>query len=420
MTTLLVISPDYASHYGPLAVIARAVQHSGRRVVIATGHSLRSRVEAEGFEWRELNLAASSNSGIVDIDPSIKRFLAATKKGALDTIRYQAMQRQIDLMWEPEQVVCAITSLYRDIAPDEVLVDHVSFASTLAMYAIAESFITLVPGHPSQLPLGDERYGIPAQWPACLRPDPEELSEVEKLADTVSAAFTDRWNSVLASVAPERPLIENAFTVHGRRVLYNSVSSYHHPLRSVDLPADHRFVGPLVREEVLPESLTPWCLKKDDRPQIYVALGTFLSHRSDVLIRIAQALREINVRAAIAIGSMQKDQLGSVPDDWIIARELPQVAMLKYSDLAIHHGGNNSVQECLGVGVRQLVLPFSTDQFANAADLERTEVATILDPNEMNTGQVVEAVLTLLDMPLRNRQTPISNDSVIQALFDNV
>jgi hypothetical protein len=160
--TLLVISPDYASHYGPLSVIAKAAQYDRRRVVIATGHSLRPRVETEGFEWRELNLAASSNSGVVVKDPSIERFLAATRKGALDTIQYQALQRQVDLLWKPEQVVAAIAALHREIAPDEVLVDHVSFGSTLAMYALGESFITLVPGHPSQLPVGQERYGIPA------------------------------------------------------------------------------------------------------------------------------------------------------------------------------------------------------------------------------------------------------------------
>jgi len=134
--TLLVISPDYASHYGPLAVIARAAQQDGQRVLIATGHSLRSRVEAEGFEWRELHLAASSNSGVVDKDPSIERFLAATQKGALETISYQAKQRQVDLLWNPEQVVKAIAVLYKDLNPDEVLVDHVSFGSTLGMYAL--------------------------------------------------------------------------------------------------------------------------------------------------------------------------------------------------------------------------------------------------------------------------------------------
>ena len=416
--TLLVISPDYASHYGPLAVLARAAQQDGRRVVVATGHSLRPRVEAEGFEWRELNLAATSNSGVVAKDPSIERFLAATRSGALDTIRYQAMQRQIDLLWKPEQVVRSIASLHRDLDPDEVLVDHVSFGSTLAMYALGESFITLVPGHPSQLPVGHERYGIPAEWPVCLRPDPEHLSDVERLADTVTAAFTDRWNTSLESVAPERPPVEDAFRVHGRRVLYNSVSSYHSAVRSAALTSDHRFVGPLVREEALPENLASWCNKNDNRPQVYVALGTFLSHRVDVLTRIAEALRKVGARAAVAIGSMPIHQLGPVPEDWIVARELPQVAMLRHAGLAIHHGGNNSVQECLGVGVRQLVLPFSTDQFANAADLERVGVASVLAPNEMSTAQLTEAIVARLDAPLPNVQPRMTKACIIDALFE--
>jgi zeaxanthin glucosyltransferase len=416
--TLLVISPDYASHYVPLAVIARAAQQDDRRVVVATGHSLRSRVEAEGFEWRELNLAATSNSGVVAKNPSIERFLAATRRGALDTIRYQAMQRQIDLLWKPEQVVHAITALHRALEPDEVLVDHVSFGSTLAMYALGGSFMTLVPGHPSQLPVGDERYGIPAEWPACLRPDPEQLSDVERLADTVTAAFTDRWNTALAIVAPDRPPVEDAFRVHGRRVLYNSVSSYHSPLRSVALTSDHRFVGPLVREEALPQNMTSWRHQKDDRPHVYVALGTFLSHRIDVLARIAEALRKVGARAAIAVGSMPKNELGPVPHDWVVARELPQVAMLQYADLAIHHGGNNSVQECLGAGVRQLVLPFSTDQFANAADLERVGVASVLAPNEMSTAELTAAILDRLDAPLPNPQAPMTKAGITEALFE--
>lgn len=416
--TLLVISPDYVSHYGPLAVLARAAKQDGRRVVIATGHGLRSRVKAEGFEWRELNLAATSNSGVVTKDPSIERFLEATRGGALETIRYQAMQRQIDLLWQPEQVVGSITSLYKDLDPDEVLVDHVSFGSTLAMYALGESFMTLVPGHPSQLPVGNERYGIPAVWPGCLRPDPEKLREVKHLADTVTAAFTDRWNTALASVAPERVPVEDAFRVHGRRVLYNSVSSYHSSFRSAEVNSDHRFVGPLLREETLPQELSAWRHPKDNRPQIYVALGTFLSHRVDVLKLVGDALRHVGARAAMAIGSMPIEDLGPLPDDWVVARELPQVAMLPWADLAIHHGGNNSVQECLGAGVRQLVLPFSTDQFANAADLERAGRASILAPNETSSRELAEVILARLDTVSPNLQPPMTHACIIDALFE--
>jgi zeaxanthin glucosyltransferase len=415
---LLVISPDYASHYGPLAVVAHAAQQEGHHVVIATGHSLRPRVEAEGFEWRELNLAASSNSGVVDKDASIERFLAATRKGALQTIKYQAMQRQADLLWQPEQVMRDIAALYKNLQPDEVLVDHVSFGSTLGMYALGESFVTLVPGHPSQLPLGDERYGIPAEWPACLTPDPKKLVEVEQLADQVTTAFTDRWNSALAAVAPGRAPIKDAFRVHGRRVLYNSVADYQSPLRAEKLVLEHRFVGPLVREEALPDNLSGWRDKTDNRPKVYVALGTFLSHREDVLISIAEALRELGVQAAIAIGSMSKQRLGTIPEDWIVERELPQVAMLHYADLAIHHGGNNSVQESLGAGVRHLVLPFSTDQFANAADLERAGVAVTLNPNTMSVSELTKAIAASIDAPVPTAQATMTKTAINKTLFE--
>ncbi|MDE0874976.1 MAG: glycosyltransferase, partial [Acidimicrobiales bacterium] len=245
-----------------------------------------------------------------------------------------------------------------------------------------------------------------------------ELRDVEQLADSVTAAFTERWNSVLAMLAPERPSVEDAFRVHGHRVLYNSVSSLHSAVRSLDLNSDHRFVGPLVREETLPENMDSWRDQKDNRPRIYVALGTFLSHRVDVLICIAEALREIGARAAMAVGSMSERDLGPVPDDWIVSRELPQVAMLRYADLAIHHGGNNSVQECLGAGARQLVLPFSTDQFANAADLERAGVASVLPPNEMSTTELVEAILSRLDTVKPKPESRMTKDSVIEALFE--
>ena len=60
---LLVISPAYASHYGPLAVLAGAARRSGHRVVVATGPELRRQVTADGFHHRELRLGRGSNDG---------------------------------------------------------------------------------------------------------------------------------------------------------------------------------------------------------------------------------------------------------------------------------------------------------------------------------------------------------------------
>ena len=395
---LLVISPEYASHYGPLAVLAGAAAADGAHVVVATGPGLRDRVEADGFEWRHLRLGASSNTGLVTDNPAIRAFIDATRDGPLATIRLQALDRERDLLWNPERVAIHIAGLCADLNPDDVLVDHVSFGSTLAMHATGRPFVTLVPGHPSQLPVGAERYGIPARWPTCMTPDADDLADVEHLVDRVTEAFTRRWNVALAGLAPRLRPTDDAFRVHGRRVLYNSVAAVRAPERDVLLPAAHRFVGPLVRAEALPVELRSWAEPVNGRAQVVVALGTFLSMRSDVLVRLAAALRTLPVRAAIASGATSADDLGPVPEDWVVAPVLPQVAMLRSADLAIHHGGNNSVQECLAAGVRQLILPMSTDQFANAADLERAGVAVAASPNG-TTAALVTAIATALGGP---------------------
>lgn len=416
--TVLVLSPDYASHYGPLAVLARSAKLSGRRVVVATGPGLRARVEADGFEWMTLQLGAGSNDGVVTETSTIGRFIAATSVGPVATIRYQALEREHDLLWCPERVGREIADLCDRLDPADVLVDHVSFGSTLAMYATGRPFVSLVPGHPSQLPVGDERYGVPPQWPLDLRPDPVEVAALEVLVDRVTAAFTDRWNTTLATLAPGRDEVEDAFRVHGRRVLYHGVATTQEAGRLTQLPTDHRFVGPLVREEALPHAMRSWMDRSDDRPQVYVALGTFLSLRSDVLAKIAEALRLVGARAAVALGATPEDALGSVPPDWLIAPRLPQVAMLRCADIVIHHGGNNTVQEALASGARQFVLPFSTDQFANAADLERVGIASVRSPNTTTSADLAHAIAEALVQPRLKAVPSGTVDELANALLD--
>ena len=416
--TLLVVSPDYASHYGPLSVVAASAARAGERVVVATGPTLRERVERDGFEWRSLALGAGSNDGIVSVSPAIRRFLDATRAGAVATIRRQALDREHDLLWQPERVAVDIGRLVERLDPDEVLVDHVSFGSTLGMYATGRPFATLVPGHPSQLPVGDERYGVPGTWPTCIRPGRGDLDELRALADRVEGAFTGRFNEALGVVAPDRPPVENAFRVHGRRVLFNFPAALHAPARSAVLPSESRFVGPLVRHEALPAEYLTWADRTAGRPQVYVALGTFLSHRDDVLARLADALRRLDVRAAIALGPTSASALGDLPDDWLVAPHLPQVALLDHAELAVHHGGNNSVQEALAAGVRHVVLPFSTDQFANAADLERTGHGVALDPNAGSVEDLAEALESALARSAPEPVPPLEDDYLVDAVFE--
>ena len=199
-------------------------------------------------------------------------------------------------------------------------------------------------------------------------------------------------------MAPGSAIVEDAFRAHGELVLYNYPAPLHGPARTARLPR-HAFLGSLVRHEELDGDIRAWLAQPDQRPLVVVSLGTFMSARVDVLARIAASLRKAEVRVAIAIGGNRVDELGPLPDDWLVRASLPQVALLERARLLITHGGNNSVTEALHFGVPMLVLPFSTDQFDGAAAIERSLAGVALDPNRASRSLIAGTVQGLLRNP---------------------
>lgn len=405
---LLVLSPDFASHWTPLSVVADAARQAGHEVVVATGTTMRPRLEAAGYAWRHLRLGRDANDGVAGgrdaSAAALDRFVAATRNGPIATLTLQAEERLTDLLFEPERVVADVARLVDEVRPDRLVVDHVSFNSTLAAVASGHPFTTVVPGHPAQLPVGDERYGLPTAWPVDLTPARADLDVLRALCDRVAERFTVRWNEARRAIDPGAAEVNDAFVVTGDRVLLHWSAEHHHPDRTSLLPPGTEFAGPLTRTE---PPVEPPGERGDARPLVYVALGTFLSHRGDVLARLADALRMLDVRVALATGASPVQQVGPVPDHWLVAERLPQVALLAHADLVVSHAGNNSVQEALAAGAGQVVLPFSTDQFSIAADLERVDAATVVDPNTATVLELAGAISTRLPRP---RPAPMSTD----------
>lgn len=408
MTTLL-IAPDFYSHYRPVGVLGRALAAAGEEVVVASGPTMRPFVLADGLAWVELALGPGSNDGVAAADrhdrddaDALDRFLAATRAGLVATLDHQAVKRRHELLWEPVATGRRLLRLLDDIDPDHIVVDQVSLTSTLSLLASGRPFVTFVPGHPSQLPVGDERYGDALAWPTAFRPDPVALADLQATCRSVTRDVTDAFNQALSTLAPTVPPVADAFAVHGDLVAYRWEAELHDPARRPLLPTARVELGPLVDPEPLPPDLVARLAKPGpppSRPLVYVALGTFLCHRADVLAVIAEALRRSGARAAIALGPHDPRVIGPLPDDWIVAPRLPQVALLAHADLAISHAGNGSVQEALAHGVRQLLLPFSTDQPAIAADLQRAGLARAADPNTLTADQLNDLVTAALTEP---------------------
>jgi UDP:flavonoid glycosyltransferase YjiC (YdhE family) len=396
--TLLVISPDYASHLLPLLTLATAWRDAGERVVVATGPATAAIVGQFGFERVNLQLGKGSNPGVIRAeqqpkgeDDALRGFFDATRRGMVATLSFQAEARLSDFMWEPVRIGREVLAVVESVAPDDIIVDHLAFSARLALDSAGIRYGDVVVGHPSALPVAGEVYGYPPEWPAAFAPDREELARLRELCERVSASFTAEWNAALAELNPAARPSASAFEEHGAVLLYNYPAELGTREGAVHL-------GSAVREEEPDAEVEAW-LAESAEPFVYVSFGSFLSVRSDVLARVAAALSSRGLRAAIALGSAERADLGELPPGWLVREFLPQVRLLGAAAAAVTHGGNNSVTEAMTFGVPLLVLPFSTDQFAGAAALERAGFGVALAPNEATVDELADGIDRVLALP---------------------
>ena len=91
------------------------------------------------------------------------------------------------------------------------------------------------------------------------------------------------------------------------------------------------------------------------------------------------------------------------------AEFLPQTSILPQVDLAITHGGNNTVTECLHFGKPMVVLPLFWDQYDNAQRIDEIGFGRRLATYSHEPGELRAAIDGLLaDAQLRARLATVS------------
>ena len=317
---VLLVSPDYASHYLPLSGLGQALARRGHDVVVATGPALAGRVSGDGFDHRELVLGPASNPGLArksaqaDGALHLRAFLAATRRGMIETLRLQAEARQRDLLWEPAAVTERLGEIVADVSPTLVVSDQLAFGATLALRALEQPHVSFHPGHPTAIPGPGELYGFPSHRPEQFRADARELAELRRLCAEVSERFTRTFNDTLRQLNPRAEPVATALSATSPLLTLLNYPVQLAGQRRALLPRSARFVGASVRRGgQLSDGLATLLEVEDSRPRIYVSLGSFLSARSDVLQRIVSAFRTLPVRLVVASGVTPRSALGPIP-----------------------------------------------------------------------------------------------------------
>jgi MGT family glycosyltransferase len=186
--------------------------------------------------------------------------------------------------------------------------------------------------------------------------------------------------------------LEDALGTYSDHNIVFTTADFNPPLEDLN-PAHFTFMGAMTdREEDL--SLLPVLDK--NKKIITMSLGSILPDEDpSVLNWYRELIKAFGNNDDYQI-IMNAGDLGPLPSNCISLKRIPQLHILKHTDVFIHHAGMNSLNEGLHYNVPMLVIPHSKDQFTNAARLVETGRGLSLDKSRVTSANLKQKVLELL------------------------
>jgi UDP:flavonoid glycosyltransferase YjiC (YdhE family) len=158
-----------------------------------------------------------------------------------------------------------------------------------------------------------------------------------------------------------------------------------------NLPANHRFIGPVIWSPAIP--LPDWWQElPSDRPFVYVTLGG--SGQTQLLPSVLEALGQLEVTALVSTAGAE--MRGKVPANVFWDSYLPGEEAVKLSSLVICNGGSPTTHQALSQGVPVLGLAGNLDQYLNMATIDSAGAGRLLRSGVCSTADLLTAIRQLL------------------------
>lgn len=133
----------------------------------------------------------------------------------------------------------------------------------------------------------------------------------------------------------------------------------------------YAFVGPSVFSDRLPD--------KQERPQVYISLGTVINERPDFYRNCIEALKNEPADVIISCGkAVDIASFGKQPDNITVCPYVDQLDVLSRASVFITHCGMNSVSESLYMAAPMVLYPQTNEQKAVAIRVTETGAGEIL------------------------------------------
>lgn len=154
--------------------------------------------------------------------------------------------------------------------------------------------------------------------------------------------------------------------------------------------SDHYiFVGPSVFSKVEPK-------KNEERPLVYISMGTIINDRPDFYHKCMDALKDMNVEVIISCGnSIDIKKLGELPENVKAYPYVNQLDILSKASAFISHCGMNSVSESLYMAAPIVLYPQTNEQRAVARRVKEIGAGVMLEDDSVEG--IKNAVKEIID-----------------------
>ena len=348
--------------------ISQGLRDKGHEVIFILEPGLKGAASEYGFEERYVSCMPpmSEEEQAKYWDDFMQRYLPTFRTSAYDQIG-----TYVKGCWEAivDTVRWSVTNglgdVIAEISPDLILNDNV------ALYPATQKagcpWIRVISCSENEIIDPD----IPPHLSGCAEGDAEAArryiekfrKEVKPLHDEFASFIRD--NDCEAPEFPEfvEPSPYMNFLLYPKHLRFKR----RYPLD----PDKFVYLDGCVRRETASYEI-PQFKKNNDAPLIYLSYGTLGGADVDLIKRIIKLLGTSKYRVLVNVGDYLSEY-DSIPDNVIIDKWFPQIAVLPHVDLFIQHGGNNSFNESLYFAKPALIMPFVWDGHDNAQRVNDTK-----------------------------------------------
>lgn len=129
---------------------------------------------------------------------------------------------------------------------------------------------------------------------------------------------------------------------------------------------------------------------------VYFSLGSLASGNYKLMRKYIDVFAKDSKRLYIVSKGVNGHRFELNESNMIGANFLPQTLLLQKANLAIIHGGNNSLTECMYFGKPMIILPCFADQLDNAQRVEDLSLGCQFDVDEVDETKLMSAINSIL------------------------